>query len=45
MNPNLTLRDATVQEIRLELIRGTQFNAFEGEVVCALLVSRISRMP
>lgn len=37
MNPTLTLRDATVQDIQLELIRRTRFNDFDGEVVCVLL--------
>ena len=37
VNPALTLRDATVQDIRLELIRRTRFNSFKGEVICALL--------
>ncbi len=37
MNPPLALRDATVQDIQLELIRRTRFNSFDGEVVCALL--------
>ncbi len=33
-----SLRDATVQEIQLELIRRTSFNALEGEKVCASLL-------
>jgi hypothetical protein len=37
VNPTLLLRDATVQEIQLELIRRTRFNTFDGEKVCALL--------
>jgi hypothetical protein len=37
MNPTLLLRDATVQEIQLELIRRTRFNTFDGEKVCELL--------
>jgi hypothetical protein len=31
MNDALLLRQATVQETQLELIRRTQFNAFDGE--------------
>src|SRR5580693_6616043 len=31
MNDSLLLRKATVQEIQLELIRRTRFNAFDGE--------------
>lgn len=37
LNPPLTLRDATVQDIQLELIRRTKFNTFDGEQVCELL--------
>jgi hypothetical protein len=37
MNPSLSLRDATVQDIQLELIRRSRFNTFDGEVICALL--------
>jgi hypothetical protein len=37
MNPSLTLRGATVQDIQLELIRRTRFNDFHGERVCELL--------
>ncbi len=37
MNPNPALRDATVQEIQIELIRRTKFNTFDGETVCELL--------
>jgi hypothetical protein len=37
MNSTLTLCDATVQDIQLELIRRTRFNSFDGEVICALL--------
>ena len=33
MNANQTLREATVQDIQLELIRRTSFNAFDGERV------------
>jgi hypothetical protein len=40
MMPRL-LTEATVQEIQLELIRRTQFNAFDGErVVAALMTHR-----
>jgi hypothetical protein len=38
MNPNPTLREATVQEIQLELIRRSSFNAFDGEKVAASLL-------
>ena len=31
MSDSLLLREATVQEIQLELIRRTRFNAFDGE--------------
>src|SRR5262245_439308 len=37
MDPAKSLRDATVQEIQLELIRRTNFNDFKGERVCTLL--------
>ena len=37
MTPSLALRDATVQDIQLELIRRTRFNDFDGEAVCRLL--------
>ena len=37
MDPNRILRDATVQELQLELIRRTKFNTFDGELVCELL--------
>src|SRR5258708_970004 len=33
----MRLRDATVQDIQLELIRRTKFNTFDGERVCELL--------
>jgi len=36
--PNLLLRDATVQEIQLELIRRASFNAMNGENVCVSLL-------
>jgi hypothetical protein len=35
---NLLLREASVQEIQLELLRRTRFNALEGEKVCASLL-------
>src|SRR5436305_1571424 len=38
MNESVLLRDATVQEIQLELIRRTRFNAFDGERVLASLL-------
>jgi hypothetical protein len=38
MNESLSLRDATVQDIQLELLRRTQFNALDGERVFASLV-------
>jgi len=37
VNTNLSLRDATVQDIQLELIRRTRFNTFDGVKVCELL--------
>ncbi|WP_439622658.1 hypothetical protein [Gemmata sp.] len=37
MEANRSLRDATVQDIQLELIRRTRFNAFDGERVFATL--------
>jgi len=37
MNSDQSLRNATVQDIQLELIRRTRFNEFDGEQVCALL--------
>ena len=37
MNSVVTLRDATVQDIQLELIRRTRFNEFDGERICELL--------
>jgi hypothetical protein len=36
--PEPTLRDATVQELQLELIRRTSFNAMDGERVYASLL-------
>ena len=38
MNDSLLLREATVQEIQLELIRRTKFNAFDGERIYASLM-------
>jgi hypothetical protein len=38
MNNSLRLCEATVQEIQLELIRRTRFNAFNGEQVYASLM-------
>lgn len=40
MNESLLLRDASVQDIQLELLRRTQFNALDGERVCASLLKR-----
>ena len=38
MNESLLLREASVQEIQLELLRRTRFNALDGERVCASLL-------
>jgi hypothetical protein len=38
MNESLALRAATVQEIQLELLRRTSFNALDGEIVAASLL-------
>jgi hypothetical protein len=38
MNDSLSLRDATVQEIQLELIRRTQFNDLDGEKIYSRLM-------
>jgi hypothetical protein len=38
MNDSVQLREATVQEIQLELIRRTKFNAFDGERIYASLM-------
>src|SRR5260370_42315709 len=38
----VSLRDATVQEIQLELIRRTTFNEFNGEKICASLLKHRS---
>jgi hypothetical protein len=38
MNDSVLLREATVQEIQLELIRRTTFNAFDGERIHASLM-------
>lgn len=41
MNESLSLRDASVQDIQLELIRRTKFNAMDGErIVASLLAHR-----
>jgi hypothetical protein len=41
MNESLSLRDASVQDIQLELIRRTTFNAMDGErIVASLLAHR-----
>ena len=40
MNDSVLLRNATVQEIQLELIRRTKFNAFDGERIHASLMNR-----
>jgi hypothetical protein len=38
MNESLSLRDASVQDIQLELIRRTSFNAMNGERIVASLL-------
>jgi hypothetical protein len=38
MNESPLLRDASVQDIQLELLRWTRFNALDGERVCASLL-------
>ena len=38
MTDSLSLRDATVQDIQLELLRRTKFNALDGEQVAASLL-------
>lgn len=38
MSESLRLREATVQEIQLELIRRTRFNSFNGEQIYASLL-------
>ena len=38
MNDSVLLREATVQEIQLELIRRAKFNAFDGERIYASLM-------
>ncbi|MFM9963093.1 MAG: hypothetical protein ACKV2Q_17945 [Planctomycetaceae bacterium] len=40
MNPTLLLREATVQDIQLELLRRTQWNALDGERVVASLLPK-----
>ena len=42
MNPTLSLRDATMQDIQLELIRRRRFNDFDGERICQLLLDHRS---
>lgn len=39
MNESLLLRDATVQDIQLELLRRAQWNALDGERVLASLLA------
>ena len=38
MNESLSLRDASVQDIQLELLRRTRFNAMNGERIVASLL-------
>ncbi len=38
MSDSILLREATVQEIQLELIRRTKYNAFDGERIYASLM-------
>jgi hypothetical protein len=38
MSESLSLQDASVQDILLELLRRTRFNALDGERVCASLL-------
>ena len=38
MNESISLRDASVQEIQLELLRRTSFNALDGEKVYSSLL-------
>jgi hypothetical protein len=38
VNESVLLREATVQEIQLELIRRTRFNAFDGELIYGSLL-------
>jgi len=38
MNDTLLLQQASVQDIQLELLRRTSFNALDGEKVCASLL-------
>lgn len=38
MNPDKLLRDATMQELQLEIIRRRRFNGYDGEKVYALLM-------
>jgi hypothetical protein len=39
MNQSVSLRDASAQDIQLELLRRTQFNALDGERVAASLLA------
>src|SRR3954471_4441229 len=38
MNESPSLREASIQDIQLELLRRTTFNALDGEKVCASLL-------
>jgi hypothetical protein len=38
MNESLSLREASVQDIQLELLRRTRFNAMDGERIVASLI-------
>lgn len=38
MSDSLSLRDATAQDIQLELLRRTRFNMLDGERLCASLM-------
>lgn len=42
MNGPVSLRDVSVQDIQLELLRRTRFNALDGERVCASLLKHRS---
>jgi hypothetical protein len=41
MDHSLSLREATVQDIHLELIRRTSFNAYNGEKIYASLMKHV----
>ena len=45
MNENLLLRHATVQDIQLELLRRTKFNALDGERIVASLLKHRDLCP